>query len=62
MVSHSLLVQDWLPRWLLADGLWFGIQPMSAGVFGVSAGLAAAALGSWFTRPGPEQPPGRFEV
>ena len=62
MVSHSLLVQDWLPRWLLADGLWFGIQPMSAGVFGVSAGLAAAALVSWITRPVPEQPLVRFEM
>ena len=62
MASHSPLVQDWLPRWLLADGLWFGIQPMSAGVFGVSAGLASAALVSWITRPVPEQPLVRFEM
>lgn len=29
---------------LQGDGLWWGIQPVSAGVFGVSAGLAVATL------------------
>jgi cation/acetate symporter len=30
-------------------GLWFHIAPISAGIFGVPAGLAAAALASWLT-------------
>jgi cation/acetate symporter len=29
---------------LTGTGLWFGIQPVSAGVFGVFAGLAVAVL------------------
>jgi cation/acetate symporter len=29
---------------LVGDGLWWGIQPISAGVFGVAAGLMAAIL------------------
>lgn len=32
------------------DGLWWGIQPVSAGVFGVSAGLVATVVVSWFTQ------------
>jgi len=39
MLSHSQWVQHWLPQWLLADGLWWGLQPISAGVFGVLLGL-----------------------
>jgi len=36
--------------------LWFGIQPISAGVFGVPAGFVAAILGSLLTAPpGPAQ-------
>ncbi|MDD2711903.1 MAG: VC_2705 family sodium/solute symporter [Simplicispira sp.] len=61
LLSHMPMLQG-LPRWLLADGLWFGIQPMSAGVFGVPAGLAAAFLVSWLTRPAPAQPLVRFEM
>ena len=41
---------------LQGSGLWFEIQPVSAGVFGVSAGLAVAVLLSLLTRansPGP---------
>jgi len=35
--------------------LWWGIQPISAGVFGVPAGFAVAILVSLLTpRPGPE--------
>jgi cation/acetate symporter len=45
-----------LPPWLLADGLWFGIQPISAGVFGVPAGAAVAVIVSWATRPAPQRP------
>ena len=33
------------------DGLWWGIQPVSAGVFGVSAGLVTAVVVSLSTRP-----------
>lgn len=38
---------------LAGDGLWWGIQPVSAGVFGVLAGLVAGAVLSWVTRPEP---------
>ncbi|MDD2547591.1 MAG: VC_2705 family sodium/solute symporter, partial [Burkholderiaceae bacterium] len=51
-----------LPVWLRTDGLWWGIQPISAGVFGVPAGLVAAALVSWITRPGRPQPVLRSEI
>jgi len=34
---------------LTPDGLWFGIQPISAGVFGVAAGLTSAVLVSLLT-------------
>ena len=50
MLSHASLVKAWLPHVLLADGLWFGIQPVSAGVFGVPAGLLLAWGVSWLTR------------
>ncbi|MBC7955344.1 MAG: cation acetate symporter, partial [Cytophagales bacterium] len=32
--------------------LWFGIQPISAGVFGVGLGFAVTVLGSLLSRPG----------
>lgn len=35
---------------LTGDGLWWGIQPISAGVFGVAAGLLVAVLLSVLTR------------
>ena len=62
MLSHVAGVKALLPAWLLADGLWFAIQPISAGVFGVPAGLLAAALVSRITRPAPPQPPVRLEM
>jgi cation/acetate symporter len=37
------------------DGLWWGIQPVSAGIFGVAAGFATTVLLSLVTRP--EVPP-----
>jgi len=61
MVSHVPAMQA-LPAWMLADGLWFGIQPISAGVFGVPVGLVAAAVVSWVTRPAPAQPVVRSEM
>ncbi len=36
---------------LAGDGLWFGIQPVSAGVFGVAAGLAGTVLVSLMSAP-----------
>lgn len=44
-------VRDLVPKLLLTDGLWFGIHPISAGVFGVPTGLAVAWLVSLATRP-----------
>jgi cation/acetate symporter len=35
---------------LQGDGLWWGIQPVSAGVFGVAAGVLAVVLVSGLTR------------
>jgi cation/acetate symporter len=61
MVSH-VGAGRLLPPWLLADGLWFGIQPISAGVFGVPAGALVAILVSWITTPAPEQPRIRSEM
>ena len=53
-----------LPKagWLLADGLWFGIQPISAGVFGVPVGLIVAIAVSRITRPAPALPLVRSEM
>lgn len=36
---------------LAGDGLWWGIQPVSAGVFGVAAGFVVTVLLSAMTRP-----------
>jgi cation/acetate symporter len=62
MLSHVQAVKALLPGWLLADGLWFGIQPISAGVFGVPVGLVVALLVSLYTRPAPERPRVRTEM
>jgi cation/acetate symporter len=32
------------------SGLWFDIEPVSAGVFGVGAGLVVTVIVSWMTR------------
>jgi cation/acetate symporter len=40
---------------LVGDGLWWGIQPVSSGVFGVGAGLVVTVLVSLVSRP---EPPG----
>ena len=61
MLSHVPVVRTWA-GWLLADGLWFGIQPISAGVFGVPAGLVVAAVVSCITRPAPPLPRVRLEL
>ncbi len=43
---------------LVGNGLWLGIQPVSAGIFGVTAGLAATALLSLVSNPEPRQSSG----
>jgi cation/acetate symporter len=62
LLSHVPVLQVNLPAWLLADGLWWGIQPVSAGVFGVPAGLIAAIVVSWMTRPAPLRPQPKTEM
>ncbi len=52
LLSHADTVRQLLPQAWLADGLWWGIQPISAGVFGVPAGVAVTCLVSLATRPG----------
>ncbi len=61
MLSHVPVLRTWA-GWLLADGLWFGIQPISAGVFGVPAGLIVAVVVSRITRPAPALPLVRSEM
>ena len=61
MLSHVPVLRTWA-GWLLADGLWFGIQPISAGVFGVPAGLIVAVVVSRITRPAPALPLVRPEM
>lgn len=61
MLSHVPALQ-FLPRWLMADGLWFDIQPVSAGVFGVPLGVALTLLVSRITRPAPALPAARSEL
>ena len=61
MLSHVAAMRA-LPSWMLADGLWFGIQPISAGVFGVPTGFCVAALVSWWTRPALPLPRIRSEM
>ena len=50
MLSHAQAVQQALPAWLLADGLWWGIQPVSAGVFGLAAGITVTVVASLATQ------------
>ncbi|GKT24358.1 VC_2705 family sodium/solute symporter [Acidovorax sp. SUPP3334] len=50
LLSHVEAVRALVSPVLLANGLWFGIQPISAGVFGVPVGLVTAWLVSLFTR------------
>jgi len=52
LLSQVEGVRDWVPSLLLPDGRWFGIHPISSGVFGVPTGLAVAWLVSLATRPG----------
>jgi len=51
MLINQAGVRQWLG--LAGDGLWFGIQPVSAGVFGVAAGLVVVVLLSLVSTPEP---------
>ena len=50
MIAHVPGLQGVLPDALRTSQLWWGIQPISAGVFGVPAGFAATLLVSWWDR------------
>lgn len=49
LLSQVDAVRAVVPNILLVDGLWFGIQPISAGVFGVPAGFVVATVVSLLT-------------
>lgn len=48
MVAHVPGLQGVLPDMLRTNRLWWGIQPISAGVFGVPVGFVATLLISWW--------------
>ena len=48
MVAHVPGLQGVLPEALRAEHLWWEIQPVSAGVFGVPVGFAVTVLVSWW--------------
>lgn len=52
MVVNVPAVRSYLG--LVGSGLWWGIQPISAGVFGVPAGLAVTAVVSWLSSTSPK--------
>jgi len=49
MVANFPMSRQWFG--FAGEHLWFGIQPVSAGVFGVPVGLAFAVLVSLMTSP-----------
>jgi cation/acetate symporter len=54
MAIHLPALQGLVPAW--GGTLWWGIQPVSAGVFGVPAGIAATVILSLLTRVGRREP------
>ncbi|MFT3719545.1 VC_2705 family sodium/solute symporter [Pseudorhodoferax sp.] len=50
MLAHHPLARGWLG--FSGTGLWFGIQPAAAGVFGFAAAVLAIGLVSWRTQAG----------
>ena len=48
MVIHVPALQNMLPAGAQHDSLWWGIQPISAGVFGVPVGFATVIVVSWW--------------
>ena len=53
MLANQAAIRQYLG--LVGDGLWLGIQPVSAGIFGVAAGLLTTLLLSLVSNP---EPPG----
>ena len=45
MLNASAIRHYW--EWTPTSGLWWGVQPMSAGIFGVPAGFATILLFTW---------------
>ena len=54
MVVNAPALRQWM-AWEADGGLWWGIQPVSAGVFGVLAGLFVTVLLSWCCPPPPDR-------
>jgi len=52
LLAHTQWAHDALPAALLVQQPWLGIEPISAGVFGVPLGFAVTWLVSLITRPG----------
>jgi cation/acetate symporter len=55
---YMVTTQPWLREVFGVQGpvrLWWGIQPISAGVFGVPLGFAVMVLVSWVTPPPPSK-------
>jgi cation/acetate symporter len=52
LLAHTQWARDALPAALLVQQPWLGIEPISAGVFGVPLGFAVTWLVSLITRPG----------
>lgn len=48
MLTQVPALQAVLPAMLQGNGLWWGIQPISAGVFGVPVGFATTFIVSWW--------------
>ena len=44
MLSNLHAVHEYLPQGLAAHSLWWGIQPVAAGVFGVPVGVVVIVL------------------
>ena len=50
LVIHNPAARAWLPAGLLVPGLWWGIEPISAGAFGAPVGGLAGWLASLISR------------
>jgi cation/acetate symporter len=57
-VFYMVTTQPWLRSVIGLQGpvqLWWGIEPISAGVFGVPVGFAVIVIASWLSRPPPPE-------
>jgi cation/acetate symporter len=52
-VYYMVINQPWVRIYLglTQDGLWWGVQPISAGVFGVASGVVTTVVLTLVTRP-----------